>query len=313
MLTLDAEQARRLGPPEEGPSEVRPQPAKRPPRPALRRRLEAALAPARHLGRAKAEPIVSRRMSAPPEGTLRMIATFVAAFGIGVATYIAIADSGGGSPVCLAGGSGCETVANSTYSHLLGVNIAVFGIVGYVLLLAASLLRGDAARMAGFGVSPGRLRLQRLPHLPGAVQDRGDLPVVRGERRADDGPLRPERDPHGRLRWDRMSGRLGSAPRRAAAGRNASRGAPQATAADRQRRGLSGDRRGGGADRDQPERQQRRRHQPRGRRPGQARAAGDSAERHGARRSEGEGDAGRVRRPPVPGLQRLLRRDRPRA
>jgi uncharacterized membrane protein len=84
---------------------------------------------------------------------LRAVATFVAAFGIGVATYIAIADSGGGSPVCLAGGSGCQTVADSSYSHLLGVNVAVFGIVGYVLLLAAALLRGDAARMAGFGVS----------------------------------------------------------------------------------------------------------------------------------------------------------------
>lgn len=92
-------------------------------------------------------------MRLPAEGTLRMIATFVAAFGIGIATYIAIADSGGGSPVCLAGGSGCETVANSTYSHLLGVNVAVFGIVGYALLLAASLLRGDGARMAGFGLS----------------------------------------------------------------------------------------------------------------------------------------------------------------
>ena len=92
-------------------------------------------------------------MSAPPEGTLRMIATFVAAFGIGVATYIAIADSGGGAPVCLAGGSGCQTVADSTYSHLLGVNIAIFGIFGYVLLLAASLLRGDGARMLGFGLS----------------------------------------------------------------------------------------------------------------------------------------------------------------
>jgi uncharacterized membrane protein len=92
-------------------------------------------------------------MSAASEGTLRRIATFVATFGIGVATYIAIADSGGGSPICLAGGSGCQTVADSTYSHLLGVNIAVFGIVGYVLLLVASLLRGDGARMAGFGVS----------------------------------------------------------------------------------------------------------------------------------------------------------------
>ena len=92
-------------------------------------------------------------MKAPAEGTLRGIATFLATFGIGVATYIAIAESGGGSPVCLAGGHGCQTVAESSYSHLLGVNIAVFGIVGYVLLLGCALLRGDAARMGGFLIS----------------------------------------------------------------------------------------------------------------------------------------------------------------
>jgi uncharacterized membrane protein len=92
-------------------------------------------------------------MKPPAEGTLRMVATFVAAFGIGVAVYITIADSGGGAPVCLAGGSGCQAAADSTYSHLFGVNVAVFGIVGYVLLLAAALLRGDGARMAGFCLS----------------------------------------------------------------------------------------------------------------------------------------------------------------
>lgn len=86
----------------------------------------------------------------PAEGTLRGIATFLATFGIGVATYIAIADSGGGSPVCIAGGHGCQTVAESSYSHVLGVNIAIFGIVGYVILLACALLRGDGARMIGF-------------------------------------------------------------------------------------------------------------------------------------------------------------------
>lgn len=94
-------------------------------------------------------------MSASAEGTLRMITTFVAAFGIGVATYIAIEAAGGDAPACLAGSSGCQTVANSSYSHLLGVNIAVFGIIGYVLLLAAALLRGDVARMAGFGLALG--------------------------------------------------------------------------------------------------------------------------------------------------------------
>lgn len=92
-------------------------------------------------------------MSAPNEGTLQKVATFIAAFGIGVASYIAIEAAGGSAPTCIAGSSGCETVANSGYSHLFGINIAVFGIVGYVLLLIASLGRGDGARMAGFGVS----------------------------------------------------------------------------------------------------------------------------------------------------------------
>lgn len=92
-------------------------------------------------------------MKAPAEGTLRGIATFLATFGVGIATYIAIADSGGGAPVCVAGGHGCQTVAESAYSHLAGVNIAIFGIAGYVLLLACALLRGDAPRMAGFAIS----------------------------------------------------------------------------------------------------------------------------------------------------------------
>jgi uncharacterized membrane protein len=92
-------------------------------------------------------------MRLPAEGTLRIVATVIAVLGIGVATYITIADSSGGAPVCVAGGGGCETVAESTYSHVFGVNIAVFGVAGYVMLLAAALLRGDVARMGGFAIS----------------------------------------------------------------------------------------------------------------------------------------------------------------
>jgi uncharacterized membrane protein len=74
----------------------------------------------------------------------------VALAGLGVATYIAIAESGGGAPKCIAGGGGCETVANSQYSHLAGINVAVLGILGYVLLLVAALLPGDPGRFGGF-------------------------------------------------------------------------------------------------------------------------------------------------------------------
>jgi len=93
--------------------------------------------------------------SFPSEWTLRRAIAFVAALGLGVATYIAIADSGGGSPVCIAGSHGCATVAKSSYSHLAGVNIAVFGIVGYALLLACAFFADDAARLGGFVVALG--------------------------------------------------------------------------------------------------------------------------------------------------------------
>ena len=47
-------------------------------------------------------------------------------------------------------GHGCATVADSHYSHLAGINVAVFGIVGYVLLLAAAATPGDLGRFGGF-------------------------------------------------------------------------------------------------------------------------------------------------------------------
>jgi uncharacterized membrane protein len=89
----------------------------------------------------------------PSERALRAIAEILALAGIGVATYIAVVEAGGSAPQCLAGGHGCETVANSHYSHLAGVNVAVFGIAGYVLLVAAALLGGDLARIGGLAVA----------------------------------------------------------------------------------------------------------------------------------------------------------------
>ena len=94
-------------------------------------------------------------MSFPGEWTLRRAIAFAAALGVAVAAYIAIAEAGGESPVCLAGGTGCRTVAESSYSHVAGINIAVFGIIGYVLLLASAFFANDAARFGGFVVSLG--------------------------------------------------------------------------------------------------------------------------------------------------------------
>jgi uncharacterized membrane protein len=94
-------------------------------------------------------------MSYPSEGTLQRAVAFAAALGIGVAAYVAISESGGGSPICLAGGHGCATVAKSSYSHVAGVNIAIFGVGGYCLLLASAFFASDVARFGGFIVSLG--------------------------------------------------------------------------------------------------------------------------------------------------------------
>src|SRR4249920_3098753 len=83
------------------------------------------------------------------ERNLRIAAGILALIGIGVATYIAIAEFGGGTPKCLAGGHGCETVAHSHYSHLAGINVAAIGIAGYVVLLIAAFVPGDAGRFGG--------------------------------------------------------------------------------------------------------------------------------------------------------------------
>jgi len=94
-------------------------------------------------------------MNFPSERILRMAIAFIAAVGIGVATYIFIADSTSGAPTCLAGGGGCETVAKSSYSHIAGINIAIFGIIGWVLILATAFFANDAARLGGFLVALG--------------------------------------------------------------------------------------------------------------------------------------------------------------
>ncbi len=94
-------------------------------------------------------------MSFPSEWSLRRAIAFFAALGIGVAAYIAIAEAGGDSPVCLAGGSGCKTVAESSYSEVAGVNIAIFGVIGYALLLASAFFANDAVRLGGFVIALG--------------------------------------------------------------------------------------------------------------------------------------------------------------
>jgi len=89
-------------------------------------------------------------MRFPSERILRIAIAFIGVLGLCVAVYIFISDSTSGAPACLAGGGGCETVAKSSYSHILGINVAIFGIIGWVLILGTVLFGNDPARLGGF-------------------------------------------------------------------------------------------------------------------------------------------------------------------
>jgi uncharacterized membrane protein len=82
----------------------------------------------------------------PTERSLRTAALVLALIGVGIAAYIAITEANDRAPVCVAGGGGCEEVADSEYSELAGINVAVIGVVGYLILAAAALVPGDPGR-----------------------------------------------------------------------------------------------------------------------------------------------------------------------
>jgi uncharacterized membrane protein len=84
----------------------------------------------------------------------------LATIGLGVASYLTYVHYSGHPPVCTAGGS-CLKVQTSVYSKLVGVPVALMGLIGYIAILASLLApEGETSRFAtlvftigGFGFS----------------------------------------------------------------------------------------------------------------------------------------------------------------
>jgi uncharacterized membrane protein len=90
---------------------------------------------------------------------LRLAAIGLAVLGGAVAAYLTYVHYAGLSPVCGLGGN-CEKVQTSEWAKLAGVPVAVLGLAGYLLILAALVARTESALMAaallslaGFGFS----------------------------------------------------------------------------------------------------------------------------------------------------------------
>jgi uncharacterized membrane protein len=78
---------------------------------------------------------------------LRRLAIGLAVVGLGVASYLTYIHYRGIESVC-AIAHGCEQVQTSEWSKLLGVPVALLGLIGYVSLLGALIVDGEAGRLA---------------------------------------------------------------------------------------------------------------------------------------------------------------------
>lgn len=91
---------------------------------------------------------------------LRVAALILSLLGIGVAGYLTWVHYGDINLLCVGGSGGCATVQASDQSKLLGIPVALLGLLSYITLLVANALRGEMARVAaalvaivGFGFS----------------------------------------------------------------------------------------------------------------------------------------------------------------
>ena len=83
---------------------------------------------------------------------LRTVAIAISVVGIAIAGYLTYVHYAGISPVCEIA-HGCEKVQTSEWSKVAGIPVAVLGLLGYIGILAAVLIPGEAAATAAAGMA----------------------------------------------------------------------------------------------------------------------------------------------------------------
>ena len=85
------------------------------------------------------------------EGRLRLAIAALALVGAGIAAYLTYARYSGSPIACSTGG--CETVERSDYAEVVGIPVAVLGLIAYAVILASALASGPAAAALGVCVA----------------------------------------------------------------------------------------------------------------------------------------------------------------
>lgn len=84
---------------------------------------------------------------------LRIALTLLAVAGLGISAYLTWVHLSDTSPVCVGGGGGCDAVQASRYSEVVGVPVALLGVLAYAGMLLAALLGGREAALFGLFVA----------------------------------------------------------------------------------------------------------------------------------------------------------------
>jgi uncharacterized membrane protein len=84
--------------------------------------------------------------------TLRLAAAAVALAGIAVAGYLTWAHYDDGSVVCVVGGS-CEEVQSSEYASIVGIPVALLGLIAYATVLVLVAWDAPVARLAAAAIA----------------------------------------------------------------------------------------------------------------------------------------------------------------
>lgn len=83
----------------------------------------------------------------------RRIGVLLALAGAAIAGYLTVVHYRHASPMCLAGGHGCATVAKSRYSILLGLPVPLWGLAAYLCLVVCHLRTGLTAATAAVAIT----------------------------------------------------------------------------------------------------------------------------------------------------------------
>jgi uncharacterized membrane protein len=91
---------------------------------------------------------VRRRYTAP-----RTVLLVLAVLGALISAYLTWTHFAGLTPVCTGSGEGCETVQSSRYASVLGVPVALLGLIAYGGLIFSTVLWRETGTYLGFLIS----------------------------------------------------------------------------------------------------------------------------------------------------------------